>query len=73
MTGEVQAVSVQDSVKAFGADRMDPAWRSLRPRDRGLLLLRVADLVEKTEKVLAAIEAYDNGTLYKHDPPHYAY
>lgn len=38
-----------------------PAWRDITPLDRGLLLDRLADLIEEHADELALIESYDNG------------
>ena len=39
-------------------------WSSLRPSQRGRLLLRLADLIEQNAGHLAEIEVRDNGKLY---------
>lgn len=42
-----------------------PAWRATKPQERGRLLLRLADLVERDIDVLAKIEAIDGGKAVK--------
>lgn len=41
-----------------------PAWSSMKPSQRGRLLVRLADLIEQNAKHLAEIEVRDNGKLY---------
>ncbi len=36
-------------------------WRKVTPQKRGLLMLKLADLVEKNLDLLAAVESLDNG------------
>ncbi|WP_218647554.1 aldehyde dehydrogenase [Sphingobium lactosutens] len=40
-----------------------PGWKSLRPSDRGRLLMRLADLIERDAMHLAEVEVRDNGKL----------
>lgn len=50
-------MAVQAAKKTFN----NPAWRRMRPLDRGKLLSKVADLIEKNAKELALLECIDNG------------
>ncbi|OJJ44566.1 hypothetical protein ASPZODRAFT_18142 [Penicilliopsis zonata CBS 506.65] len=64
------------SVYAAGADDVDlaveaaqkafkhPSWKQLPGTDRGALLYKLADLVEKHAETLATIETWDNGKPY---------
>lgn len=40
-------------------------WRSISPAERGKLLWKVADLVERDQHILATIDAWDNGKPYQ--------
>lgn len=54
----------QDIDRAVGAARRafaDPSWRRLSTLDRGLLLHRVADVIEANADELALLESRDNG------------
>jgi acyl-CoA reductase-like NAD-dependent aldehyde dehydrogenase len=46
---------------AHAAGRPGSAWRALEPHQRGHLLARLADLVERDGEALADLEAADNG------------
>jgi (Z)-2-((N-methylformamido)methylene)-5-hydroxybutyrolactone dehydrogenase len=41
-----------------------PIWNRLRPAERGRLMMRIADLVERDAQSLATLEVRDNGKLY---------
>jgi acyl-CoA reductase-like NAD-dependent aldehyde dehydrogenase len=72
MTGEAWA-SIPDAgpedvgraVAAARAALVDPAWAGLTPSARGVLLLRLADLIEEHAPELGAVETRDNGKLLK--------
>ncbi|KAK3955887.1 aldehyde dehydrogenase domain-containing protein [Pseudoneurospora amorphoporcata] len=49
-------VAVAAARKAF-----DGVWRETTPQQRGIYLLKLADLVEKNLDLLAAVESLDNG------------
>jgi aldehyde dehydrogenase (NAD(P)+) len=53
-------VAVKAARKAFN----DPSWRDLPPTDRGALMFKFADLIEKHKEVLATLETWDNGKPY---------
>ncbi|TWU77444.1 mitochondrial aldehyde dehydrogenase [Metarhizium rileyi] len=70
-TGEaicsVEAASAQDVDRAVSAARSafnNPAWRDISGGARGALMLKLADLVEQHQRVLATIETWDNGKPY---------
>lgn len=42
-----------------------PAWSALGPKERGKLLLRLAELIEENVETLARIETMDNGSLLR--------
>jgi acyl-CoA reductase-like NAD-dependent aldehyde dehydrogenase len=72
MTGEAWAripdAGPEDVDRAVAAARAalgDPAWAGLTPSARGLLLLRLADLIEEHAPELGAVETRDNGKLLK--------
>lgn len=72
MTGEAWASipdagpeDVDRAVAAARAALSDPAWAGLTPSARGLLLLRLADLIEEHAPDLGAVETRDNGKLLK--------
>lgn len=62
----VSAATEDDVDKAVKAARtaFHGAWRSTVGTQRGRLLLRLADLVEAEQELLASIEAMDNGKPY---------
>ena len=39
-------------------------WREMNARDRGALLLRLADLMEQHQEELATLESIDSGAVY---------
>jgi acyl-CoA reductase-like NAD-dependent aldehyde dehydrogenase len=41
-----------------------PVWNRMRPAQRGTLMMRVAELVERDAQRLATLEVRDNGKLY---------
>lgn len=63
----VSSAGSEDVDRAVSAARgafQNPEWRSLGASERGLLLLRLADLCEKHAETLATIDAWDNGKPY---------
>ncbi len=65
-TGEVWArvadASRQDAARAISAAQAAlPAWRGLAPSARGNYLLKVADILERKQKELAAIRVEEGG------------
>lgn len=57
------AEDIEEAVKAARA--AFPAWRDVPATKRGALLLKLADLVEQHEEVLATIETWNNGVCLK--------
>ncbi|KAM0544375.1 hypothetical protein ACHAPJ_011834 [Fusarium lateritium] len=59
----VHAASIDDVDRAVQAARLafDTTWGQVSATDRGKLLARLADLVDKNKETLATIEAWDNG------------
>ncbi len=56
---------VDRAVAAARAAFVDPSWAGLTPTARGLLLIRLADLIDENAEQLAAVETRDNGKLLK--------
>ncbi|KAH9810039.1 aldehyde dehydrogenase domain-containing protein [Teratosphaeria destructans] len=64
---KVQAASAQDVDKAVQAAHNalhHPSWKRLPATDRGILLWKLADLIEKNKELFATIDAWDNGKTY---------
>jgi aldehyde dehydrogenase (NAD+) len=61
---EADAADVDRAVKAARAAFNNDAWRGISPAERGKLLLRLADLMEKNADELAQLESLDNGKPY---------
>lgn len=63
----VEAAGTEDIDKAVAAARAalnHESWRDMPGSERGLLMFRLADLVEKNRELLATIETWDNGKPY---------
>ncbi|KAF9880864.1 aldehyde dehydrogenase aldh [Colletotrichum karsti] len=63
----VHAASADDvdkAVKAAAAALKNPAWKELAASDRGILMARLADLIESNKELFATIDAWDNGKSY---------
>ncbi|KAJ9208839.1 hypothetical protein DTO021D3_56 [Paecilomyces variotii] len=58
------AEDVDLAVKAARKALKDPSWKDLSPTDRGYLMNKLADLIEKHQETLATIETWDNGKPY---------
>ncbi|EZA51444.1 hypothetical protein DMN91_006993 [Ooceraea biroi] len=54
-------IAVQAANKAF---RLGSRWRTMDASQRGILLNRLADLIERDQKYLASLETLDNGKPY---------
>jgi len=61
---EADAPDVDKAVRAARAAFEKGAWRKMSASQRGLLLYRLADLLEKHADELARLEALDNGKPY---------
>ncbi|RYP54741.1 hypothetical protein DL768_000565 [Monosporascus sp. mg162] len=60
----VEAAGAEDVDKAVEAARAafdHESWKDMSGTERGLLMFRLADLVEQHKEVLATIETWDNG------------
>lgn len=63
----VYAATADDVDLAVAAARKafkQPSWKSLSGTDRGRLMSKLADLVEKNREVLGTVETLDNGKSY---------
>ena len=61
----MQAATEEDvdrAVRAAYAAMRNPEWKYMTGPDRGRLLYKLADLIEENLKLLATIDAWDNGT-----------
>lgn len=64
----VYAASVEDvdsAVKAARAAMRNPEWRDMSPTDRGSMMIKLSSLVSDHADILATIETWDNGKIYK--------
>uniref|UniRef100_A0A914BXJ9 aldehyde dehydrogenase (NAD(+)) n=1 Tax=Acrobeloides nanus TaxID=290746 RepID=A0A914BXJ9_9BILA len=65
---DVQEGDKADVDKAVAAAKeafkLGSPWRRMDAKDRGRLLLKLADLVERDQVYLASLESYDNGKPY---------
>ncbi|RYO82997.1 hypothetical protein DL766_005550 [Monosporascus sp. MC13-8B] len=60
----VEAAGAEDIDKAVDAARAafdHESWKDMSGTERGLLMFRLADLIEQHKEVLATIETWDNG------------
>ncbi|KAH8821816.1 aldehyde dehydrogenase-like protein [Xylogone sp. PMI_703] len=62
----VYAATAEDVDTAVKAARkaLKGAWRDISPTERGLLMFKLADLVDANSETLATIETWDNGKIY---------
>jgi len=63
----VEAASADDidtAVKAARKALNDPSWRDMTATERGAMMYKFADLIEKNTEVLATLETWDNGKPY---------
>jgi phenylacetaldehyde dehydrogenase len=58
---EAQPQDVDAAVEAARGALDDPAWSSIRPRERAQLLFQLADAIEERTGEFAALEAIDSG------------
>ena len=62
---EGDKADVDKAVKAAtDAFKLGSPWRTMDARDRGMLLNRLADLIERDRQYLASLETLDNGKPY---------
>ena len=52
---------IDDAVKAARKAFRDPAWKEMSATDRGNLMIKLADLIDKHAETLATIDTWDNG------------
>jgi len=57
------ADDVDIAVKAARKAFKDPSWRDMSTTDRGNMMIKLSDLVQKHAETLATIETWDNGTI----------
>lgn len=55
---------VNTAVTAARAAFKNPTWRDIPATDRGKMMFKLADLIEKHAETLATIETWDNGKPY---------
>lgn len=66
----VQAAGEADvdaAVKAARKALKDPSWKRLSATDRGILMAKLADLMESKRELFATVDAWDNGMIYLSD------
>lgn len=49
------------AVQAARKALKDPLWKDISGSDRGMLMNKLADLMESKKEILATIDAWDNG------------
>lgn len=67
MTFQVQSASEKDvdtAVRAATNAFYDGEWSKLSSRERGVLMNRLADLIEENREELATLESLDSGAVY---------
>lgn len=64
-TARANAEDVRRAVSSAQAAFTGGAWASTTPTERGRLLFRIADVIEKHAEELAFVEARDNGKLLR--------
>jgi aldehyde dehydrogenase (NAD+) len=67
---EVHAASAKDvdiAVQAAKAALINPSWKLLPGTERGILMNKLADLIEANKEVLAAVDSWDNGMFINHN------
>ncbi|KAI5924851.1 aldehyde dehydrogenase domain-containing protein [Camillea tinctor] len=55
---------VDKAVKAAHKALNDPSWKKLSATDRGILMWKLAELMEENRELFATIDAWDNGKTY---------
>jgi aldehyde dehydrogenase (NAD+) len=66
---EVHAASEKDvdtAVQAAKSALINPSWKLLPGTERGILMNKLADLIEANKEVLAAVDSWDNGMSINH-------
>ena len=70
---EAKVKDVNAAVMAADRALMAPSWRDLNATQRGKLLYKLADLVEKNASILAEIETRDTGKIIRETSAQIAY
>ena len=60
--------SSDHTLTASDAFSLNSPWRTMDARSRGMLLLRLADLIERDREYLASLETLDNGKPFQVRP-----
>jgi aldehyde dehydrogenase (NAD(P)+) len=55
------AEDVDRAVLAAHRALKDPSWKRLPATERGMLMTKLADLMDQNKELLATIDAWDNG------------
>lgn len=66
MIAEVHAANSKDvdsAVQAAKAALVHPSWKLLPGTERGILMAKLADLIEANKEILAAVDSWDNGKI----------
>ena len=50
-------------MQAAKAALIHPSWKLLPGTERGILMNKLADLIEANKEILAAVDSWDNGIL----------
>jgi aldehyde dehydrogenase (NAD+) len=58
------AEDVDRAVLAAHKALKHPSWKRLPATERGMLMMKLADLMEQNKELLATIDAWDNGKRY---------
>ena len=58
------AEDVDRAVLAAHRALKDPSWKRLPATERGMLMTKLADLMDQNKELLATIDAWDNGAHY---------
>jgi aldehyde dehydrogenase (NAD+) len=53
---------VDKAVKAARAALVHESWKHLPGTDRGILMAKLADLLEQNKELFATVDAWDNGS-----------
>ncbi len=62
---DCSADEVDSAVKAARGTLQNPAWRDISQSERGVLMLRLADIVSANVERLAQLETKDNGKIIR--------
>lgn len=64
---KVHAAGPEDvdiAVRAAQKALKDASWKLFPATDRGMLMTRLADLLEQNKELLATVDAWDNGSRF---------